>query len=125
MAGLVAAGEGKFYATVGDLAAGETRDLMIPLRVTARAGGATVEVADATLTFDDVIGGSGAQQREAYAGIKASSDAAAVQASLHVDLGELVRVRVAAAGAILEAMSLRAPARSPPRASGWPPSGAR
>ena len=113
MAGLVAAGEGKFYATVGDLAAGETRDLMIPLRVTARAGGATVEVADATLTFDDVIGGSGAQQREAYVGIKASSDAAAVQASLHVDL-ELVRVRVAAAGAILEAMSL---ARSGPGAA--------
>ena len=105
MAGLAAVGDGTYVATVGDLAAGETRDLMIPLRVTARGDGATVEIADATLSFEDVVGRSGTQQREAYVGLKASSDTAAVQASLRVGL-EVMRVRVATASAILQAMAL-------------------
>src|SRR5690606_37539423 len=57
--GFSLAPDGKLHAVVGDLAAGEVRDLMFPLVVAARREGSTAEIALATLTFDDVISKSG------------------------------------------------------------------
>ena len=105
MPGLAPAGDGKFYATIGDLPAGETRDLMIPIRVAARGDGSTIELVEGVLGFDDVIGSSGHRERDAYVGIHASSDAAKVRAAIAIDL-EAARVRSSAAAAILEAMTL-------------------
>ena len=105
MPGLSPAGDGSFFATVGDLPAGETRDLMIPVRVAARGDGSTAELTDATLTFDDVIGGSGPQQRTGYVGAKASSDAAKVQGAVVISL-EVARIRAFGAAAMLDAINL-------------------
>ena len=105
MPGLNAAGDGRWYAMVGDLPAGETRDLMIPVRVAARSDGSPVELVEGTLAFEDVIGGSGEQQRDAYVGLQSSGDAKAVKASIVLDL-EAARVRAAAAAATLEAMAM-------------------
>jgi Ca-activated chloride channel family protein len=98
-------GGGAFQTTIGDLAGGESRDLMIPIDVTSRAEGSTVELVEATLMFEDVIGHSGGQQREAYLGLKTSADAAKVQAAIKVSL-ESARIRANASAAILEAIGL-------------------
>jgi len=103
MPGLGATPDGKFYAAIGDLPAGETRDLMIPITVAARAAGSTAELLDATLTFDDVIGKSGQQTRDAFVAVKTSKDAAALKSAIAIDL-EVARIRATAAAAILQAI---------------------
>jgi Ca-activated chloride channel family protein len=97
--------DGKLYALVGDIAAGEVRDLMFPLAVAARGEGSTAEVALATLTYDDVIGHSGQQTRDGFVALKTSNDAGAVKAAVKIGL-ETARVRATAAGATLEAIAL-------------------
>ena len=105
MPGLTNLGNGRFVAVVGDLAAGEVRDLMFPVKVAARGDGSTVELALATLTFDDMIGKSGNQHREAFVSAKSSADAAATAGAVKIGL-EVARVRATAAGATLEAITL-------------------
>jgi Ca-activated chloride channel family protein len=96
---------GSFDVPIGDLSAGDTRDIMIPMAVTARGEGAHVELVQGTLGFDDVIGGSGRQQREAYVGVRASVDVAQLRTAVNVEL-EAARVHTLASFAILEAMNL-------------------
>ncbi len=103
--GFTPGADGKLYAPVGDLAAGEVRDLMFPITVAARGEGSTAEIALATLTFDDVIGKSGQQKRDGFVALKTSNDAAAIKAAIKIGL-EAARVRASAAGATLEAISL-------------------
>jgi len=105
MPGLTAGGDGKFYAAIGDLPAGEARDLMIPIQVAARREGSTAELVQATLHFDDVIGKSGIREREAFVAVKTSKDAAALKAAIKIDL-EVARIRATAAAAILQALTL-------------------
>lgn len=105
MPGLAIGGDGRAQATLGDLAAGETRDLMIPVTVVGRADGSIAELVDLELSFDDMIGHSGRRQREAFVSLKASSDKAAVAAAVKLDL-EVQRIRTTAAGAILEAIAM-------------------
>jgi len=105
MPGLQLSPDGSVYAAIGDLPAGETRDLMIPVKVVARGDGSTAELVDATLTFEDVIGGSGSQQRLGYVGAKASADAAKVQSAVKISL-EVARIRAFGAAAMLDAINL-------------------
>jgi Ca-activated chloride channel family protein len=105
MPGLVPGPDGKLYAAIGDLPAGETRDLMIPISVAARAAGSTAELVQATLTFDDVIGKSGQRTRDAFVAVKTSKDAAAIKHAIAIDL-EVARIRATAAAAILQAITL-------------------
>lgn len=90
-------------AWLGDLAAGEVRDVIIPLGVVARKDGAAVELVDVAVTWEDAALGRGAQSREAYVAATATRDAAAVLASVKLPL-EVARRRAAAASAILEAI---------------------
>ncbi len=90
---------------IGDLPAGGVRDLVVPIRLVARGDGSIAELADATLTFTDVIAESGEQHRDGFASAKASKDQVAVQAAVKIDL-EVARVRASASSAILEAMAL-------------------
>jgi len=105
MPGLVAGPDGKLYAAIGDLPAGETRDLMIPITVAARGAGSTAELVQATLTFDDVIGRSGQRTRDAFVAVKTSSDPVKLEEAIAIDL-EVARIRATAAAAILQAITL-------------------
>src|SRR5450432_275855 len=105
MPGLAVGADGKLYAAIGDLPAGETRDLMIPIRVSGRSDGATAELVQATLHFEDVIGRSGLRERDAFVAVKTSNDSAAVIGSIKMDL-EVARIRASAAAAILGALTL-------------------
>jgi Ca-activated chloride channel family protein len=92
------------YVNLGDLAAGEIRDVIVPVDAPAHRAGATVEVLDADLSFTDTIAGA-AETRSAFVGIKASSDADAVKASAKLDLVKS-EARAVAAGAIITAINL-------------------
>jgi Ca-activated chloride channel family protein len=105
MPGLTPGPDGKLYAAIGDLPAGETRDLMIPITVAARGAGSTAELVQATLTFDDVIGKSGQRTRDAFVAVKTSTNTAALKQAVAIDL-EVARIRATAAAAILQAITL-------------------
>ena len=100
---LTAAGTAR-TAFLGDLAAGETRDVFIPVRLAAHGPGATVEILDADLDLIDVAGGR-AETRHAFVGAKASADDAAIAAAVVIDLAA-GRARADAAGVILQAIGL-------------------
>jgi Ca-activated chloride channel family protein len=104
MPGLTPSGASR-YAMLGDLASGETRDVIVPVHVTGHHDGATVELVDAVLTFDDAAGNSGSQKRDAFASAKASSDQDAVKNAVKAEI-ELARARAQAASAILQAIAL-------------------
>ncbi|HTJ44988.1 MAG TPA: VWA domain-containing protein [Kofleriaceae bacterium] len=104
MPGLTSSGAAR-YAMLGDLASGETRDVIVPVHVTGHHDGATVELVDAVLTFDDAAGGSGTQRRDAFASAKASGDPDAVKSAVKAEI-DLARARARAASAILQAIAL-------------------
>lgn len=89
---------------LGDLAAGETRDVFIPVHLAAHPAGATIEVLDADLDLRDATTGQ-AESRHAFVGVKASADHDEVAASVLIDLAT-GRARADAAGVILEAIGL-------------------
>ncbi len=103
MGGFQPMGNG-LYAVLGDLTAGEIRDVVIPLRVAGRRAGATVELLDATLTFEDATASAGPLRRTGFAKVKSDADPVAVAASVKVAI-EIARARARAAGAILDAIA--------------------
>ena len=91
-------------AFLGDLAAGETRDVFIPVRLGAHAEGAMIEVLDADLALLDVATHT-AQSRHAFVGVRTSADPDALARAVLVDLAT-GRARANAAGVILQAIGL-------------------
>jgi Ca-activated chloride channel family protein len=100
--GLSASGGGR-VAVLGDLAAGDLRDVIVPLRITGHRDGATVELLDARLDFEDAVNGSGERQRTTYSAVHASADATAVAKAVKVDI-EIAKARARAAAAIVWAI---------------------
>jgi len=92
------------WVNLGDLAAGEVRDVFVPLDVPGHKAGLTIELLDANLSFVDALAGT-AQTRSAFVGVKAATDKAAIAASTRTDLVQ-GQARAAAAGAIIEAINL-------------------
>jgi Ca-activated chloride channel family protein len=90
--------------SLGDLAAGEVRDVIVPLDVPGHTAGLTVELLDADLSFTDAIAGS-PQSRSAFVSVKASDDASAITTSIKMDLIK-GQARAEAAGAIIQAINL-------------------
>lgn len=56
------------YLTLGDLAAGDTRDVIVKLTVTPRKAGVPIELVDASITFDDALEEAGKLERHVYLG---------------------------------------------------------
>jgi Ca-activated chloride channel family protein len=90
-------------AWLGDLAAGEIRDVIVPLSALGRVDGAAVELVDVMLSYEDVVDNRGTRIDGAFVAARASADKAAVAASVKLPL-EQARRRAAAASAILEAI---------------------
>jgi Ca-activated chloride channel family protein len=100
----IGAGPGARSIMLGDLASGEVRDIIVPVSVTGRRDGATVELVDAVLRFEDVAGASGTQTRDAFVKVVADADAARVAAAVKTDL-QIAALRAEAAGAMLQAIA--------------------
>jgi len=90
-------------AWMGDLAAGEVRDLIIPVSITGRRAGAAIEVADVEVAYDDVVGSPHAETLRGFVAVKSSADPEAVAASVKLPL-EAARRRAIAASTILDAI---------------------
>jgi Ca-activated chloride channel family protein len=103
MGGFQPMGNG-LYAVLGDLTAGEIMDVIVPLKVQGRRDGATVELLDATLTFEDATVGAGQLHRNGFAKVHADGDPVAVAASVKTAI-ELAKDRARANAAILDAIS--------------------
>jgi Ca-activated chloride channel family protein len=103
MGGFQPMGNG-LYAVLGDLTAGEIMDVIVPLKVAGRRDGATVELVDATLTFEDATIGAGPLRRTGFASVHASGDPVAVAASVKTQIA-LARDRAKANAAILDAIA--------------------
>jgi hypothetical protein len=89
---------------LGDLTAGEIRDVVVPLKVVGRRAGATVELMDATLSFEDATAGAGALTRIGFAKVRADCDPEAVASSVKVAI-ETARARARAAGGMPDAIA--------------------
>lgn len=90
-------------AWLGDLAAGEIRDVIVPLSAIGRRDGAAVELVDVMLSYEDAVNQRGTRIDGAFVAARASADPKAVAASIKLPL-ESARRRAAAASAILEAI---------------------
>jgi Ca-activated chloride channel family protein len=82
----VAPGVAVSLGGLGDLAEGETRDVIVELKAPARKDGAPVEVLDAWLGFEDAVGGSGRQERHVYLAMRATKDEAKVKENVNLEV---------------------------------------
>ncbi|AKF06113.1 vWA domain-containing protein [Sandaracinus amylolyticus] len=68
--------DGSVRVALGDVAEGETRDVIVRLRAEGRRTGAMVELMDAVLTFDDAVAEAGRLERRLFLGARATADEA-------------------------------------------------
>jgi Ca-activated chloride channel family protein len=66
---------GAVQVALGDLTQGELRDLFVQAQVEGRRDGASVELLDIRLEFDDAVAGAGRLEREVFLGARATADA--------------------------------------------------
>lgn len=85
VAGLPQPPSGPAYYTLGDLAEGEQRDVIVRMTTPAKTRG-SIELVDAVLAFDDAARGAGRFERRAYLSVKPTADQAALKAGQHVDV---------------------------------------
>jgi Ca-activated chloride channel family protein len=61
------------HVEIGDLAEGDGRDILVRLHADPRRSGATVELMDAVLRFDDAVDGAGWLERRVFLGARSTS----------------------------------------------------
>ncbi len=61
---------------LGDVTEGAARDLYVRMKAPSRRAGASVELLDVTLRYDDAVAGAGRVERRTFLGARASADAA-------------------------------------------------
>jgi Ca-activated chloride channel homolog len=61
--------------SLGDVAEGAARDLIVRLKSPSRRNGASVELLDVSLTYDDAVAGAGHIERRTFLGAHATSNA--------------------------------------------------
>lgn len=99
----VTAGGGAVRVALGDVSEGEEREVIVRLSAEPRRAGATVELMDAVLTFDDAVQDAGRLERRAFLGARASSDTAQLEAGRN-ELVERAAARMMAAVTTVQAI---------------------
>ncbi len=96
---------GSTYLHLGQLAQGETRDVIVELDTPARKDEVAIELLDVDLMFADAVVEAGELRRHVYVATHATDDAAAIAGGQD---GEVLRVaaRQSLAAAVLEAIAL-------------------
>lgn len=92
------------HVALGNLSEGEQRDVFVKLAVDGRRDGATVELMDAVLTFQDAVVNAGSLRREVFVSAVATEDAATLEKGVNADI---VRdaLRADLAGAVVRAIA--------------------
>jgi len=81
-------GSGGLQLQIGDLAMGEQKEIVVRLTTPARRVGATIEVLDAMLVFQDAVSEAGTLRRSAYLGLRTTGAAAEVEESRNAEVHE-------------------------------------
>jgi len=71
---------------IGDLAEGESRDVLVRMRLDPRRAGSTIEAMDAVMTFDDALEDAGRLERRVFLSARATDDAAEIAAGRDVSV---------------------------------------
>ena len=90
---------------LGDLGEGTHRDLIVRLRVGPHRDGASLELMDAVLDFQDAVVGAGALERRLYVAARTSADAAKIAGSRDPELERQI-ARALADSATVDAIAL-------------------
>ena len=91
--------------TMGDLAEGEERDLVIRLSAQGRRAGAPVELLDAVLAFDDAVAGAGRLERRTFFSAHATGDSRELESGRNLDV-EKSAARAQAAATVLQVIAI-------------------
>jgi len=91
--------------SLGDLGEGTHRDLIVRLRVGPHRDGASLELMDAVLGFQDAVVGAGALERRVFVAARTSSDPAALAASREPEIERQI-ARALADAATVDAIAL-------------------
>ena len=93
------------YIPLGDIARGDTRDIVVKLTVKPRKAGVPIELLDATITFDDALEEAGRLERHIYFGGHTTTEEAAVRKAKRPDV-ELAAALAEASATTIQAMAL-------------------
>lgn len=99
-----AAGSG-LYVPLGDIARGDTRDIVVKMTVTPRKANVPIELLDAVITFDDALEGGGRLERRVYLGAHTTELAEEVAKARNPDV-ELAAALAEASSTTLRALAL-------------------
>ncbi len=99
------AGPDPRVVALGDLAEGETRDVIVRLSANGRREGAVIEIIDGLLGFEDAVNGAGHCERRVFLAAHATTSQAELDAGRDL---EILRAAAAAetAGQVLQAIAL-------------------
>jgi Ca-activated chloride channel family protein len=89
--------------SLGDLSEGDRRDVIVRLEAEPRRVGATVELMDAVLTFQDAVQNAGSLERRVFLGARSTDRDADLDAGRHRDV-ELAAAQVMAAVTTVQAI---------------------
>ncbi|MCC6526287.1 MAG: VWA domain-containing protein [Polyangiaceae bacterium] len=96
---------GKAYVPIGDIARGDSRDVVVRMKVTPRKADVPIELLDAVLSFQDGVGTGARLERRVFFGAMTSSDAAKVAAARNAEV-ELAAALAEAGTTTLTALGL-------------------
>ncbi len=99
----VAIGNGAVQVPLGDLSEGDHREIFVQLHADPRRVGATVELMDAVLTFDDAVDDAGALERRVFLGAQATDQSEELESGRNVAV-ERAAARMMAAATTVQAI---------------------
>ena len=98
-------GGSQAYVSLGDIARGDTRDILVRLTVTPRKAGVPIELLDAEIAFDDALESAGRLTRHVYLGAHTVAQESEVEAAKKPEI-ELAAALAEASATTLRAMEL-------------------
>ena len=101
----VAEAGGSVRILLGDLSEGVARDLIVRLTVDGHRDGASVELVDVHLTFDDAVDGIGTLERRVFLGARSTADAETLSSGRNEEI-ERAAARMQAAAVTVDAIRM-------------------
>ena len=101
-------GDGQAYVQLGDLSEGDQRDIVVRLSVAGHRDGATIELMDGVVGFEDAVDNAGHFERSVFMSARATADKAALADGRNLDVEASAERAQAAAAPVLAIATARA-----------------